>query len=212
MTKGIFCDEVLRLLSSGAYSVSDFKFERRDVAVHINGGIAYVVKANFFENYNLGSPGWIDPGFLTTYEGVSVTFNSERNLWYSDLTTLPISLERGLGIQQVSPMQDEASAFIPLGAASAGLYKNLPSEYLFGKVGYRQQGSRIYYKNLAQGHCACETGVLIVMVADTLGLTMESELPLPSDYFLQVQEYVLNVMVKGLTKQDSVIDANSSTK
>ena len=212
MQKGLFCDEVLRTLSGGNYSVSDFKFERRDVAIHINGGIGAVIKANFFENYNLGDKGAIDPGFLSTFEDVPVRLSTSRNLYYSDLPTLPISLERGLGIYEVAPMQDESSSFIPLGAGSAGLYKNLPSENLFGQIGYRQQGKRIWYKNIGATHCVCETGVLIVMVADTLPLAMEDELPMPSDYYLQVQEAVIMAMAKGLVKQDTVIDANPSKR
>lgn len=211
MQKGYFCDEVLRSLTSGNYNVSEFKFERRDVAAHINGGIAAFVKANFFENYNLGDKGWIDAGFTTTYESVPVIYSSDRDLYYSELPTLPISLERGLGIVQVSPMKNESDAFIPLGMATSGLYKGLAAENLFGLPAFRQQGKRIYYKNVVQGHPATIDGVLIVMIADTLAFSMEDELPMPADYFIQVRDIVIKNMVGSLSiPQDTTIDSNKN--
>lgn len=213
MKKGYFCDEVLRSLTGGNYAVSEFKFERRDVAAHINAGIAYVVKANFFENYKLGDKGWIDTGFTTTYEDVPVLYSNSQALYYSDLPTIPISLEHGLGIVEVAPMKDERSAFIPLAMGTAGLYKNLPSENLYNEVGYRQQGKRIYYKNLLSGNCAVDFGVLIIMVASTLDLSMDDELPFPEDYYTQVRDSVIAAMVPAsAVKQDAVVDSNPSTK
>ena len=146
--------------------------------------------------------------FTTTFEDVPVLFSEARNLYYSELPTLPITLERGLGIVQVSPMKDEASAFIPLAMASSGLYSGLPSENLFGLPGYRQQGRRIYYKNVVQGNPATIDGVLIVMVSDTLPLSMDDELPMPSDYFVQVRDAVIKNMVGVPAVQDTIIDSS----
>lgn len=215
MKKGFFCDEVLRSLTGGSYSVSDFKFERRDVAAHLDGAIAAVVKANFFENYKLGDRGLVDSGFTTTYEDVEVKYSDSRAIYYSDLPTLPIALERGLGVAMVAPMQDEGSALIPLSLASSSMHKGLPSDNMFNIAAYRLQGKRIYYRNLMpKGSTApSEYRMLIIMISSTLGLSMDAEIPMPADYYPQVHQAAISAMVgPSQIKQDSVMDSNSSTK
>jgi len=206
MLKGEFCDEVLRLLTAGNYSVSEFRFTRNDVSMHLNGAIGSVVKANFWENYNKGDKGAIDAGFFQTFE-VPVLFSESRNRYYSDLPVMPLALERGLGICEITPLQSQRDAFIPLMIGDAGLYKGLDSENLFGEVGFRQEGKKVWYQGINDIEDNI-TMVLMNIVGSTLDLTMDDELPLPSDYYLQVQQSVIQQMRIGLMKQDTQSDSN----
>lgn len=204
--KGLFIDEILRILSGGSYSVSEFKFTRNDVAIHLNAAIGRIVKENFWENYNNGDRGAVDPGFFQTFES-TVLYSDSRKLYYTDLPVLPLALERGLGICEVSPLNSQRDAFIPLSIGDAGLYKGLDSENLFGEIGYRQEGKKIWYQGInLEGYEI--TSVLINIVGDTTGLKMEDELPLPSDYYDQAQQMVLQRMSSGLIKQDTQLDSN----
>lgn len=200
MRKGTFCDSVLRLLSSGSYNKSEFLFQRRDVAEYLNDAIGKVIEANFFSEYNLGLKGNIDAGFLTTFPNVAVSFDQTRQLYYSDLPALPIALPSGLGVFEISPMQDQRSAFVPLLPGQAGLFKGLEAENLFGEVGARQEGRKIWYKNInLTGENI--TAVLMNIACDTETLSMDDQLPLPPNYRTQVREQVLNFMGFGLAGQ-----------
>jgi len=206
MVKGEFLDEVLRLLTGGNYSVSEFKFTRNDVAMHLNGAIGMLVKNNFWENYKLGDKGAIDAGFFQTFE-VPVLYSESRKQYYSTLPVMPLALERGLGICEITPLQSQRDAFVPLIIGDAGLYKGLDSENLFGEIGFRQEGKKVWYQGINDVQDDI-TMVLMNIVGSTLDIAMDDELPLPSDYYIQAQQIVIQEMTRGLIKQDTQQDSN----
>lgn len=206
MLKGAFCDEVLRILTGGNYSVSEFKFTRNDVAMHLNGAIGALVKANFWDNYKMGDKGAVDAGFFQTFE-VPVLYSESRKQFYSDLPVMPLALERGLGICEITPIQSQRDAFVPLMIGDAGLYKGLDSENLFGEIGFRQEGKKVWYQGINEVEDDM-TMVLMNIVGSTLNLDMSEELPLPSDYYIQAQQIVIQEMLRGLVKQDTQQDSN----
>lgn len=206
MLKGAFCDEVLRILTGGNYSVSEFKFTRNDVAMHINGAIGALVKANFWDNYKMGDKGAVDAGFFQTFE-VPILYSESRKQFYSDLPVMPLALERGLGICEITPLQSQRDAFVPLMIGDAGLYKGLDSENLFGEIGFRQEGKKVWYQGINEVEDNM-TMVLMNIVGSTLNLDMSEELPLPSDYYIQAQQIVMQEMLRGLVKQDTQQDSN----
>lgn len=206
MIKGLFCDEVLRVLTSGAYSVSEFGFERRDVAIHLDGGIGAVLKANFFENYTLGDRGTVDAGFMTPFESVPIQLHSVRKAYYSKLPSIPMALEGGLGVYEIFPMEDPSAAFIPMRAGNAGLFKGLAAEHLFGEPGFKQEGMNVWYKNINTAGIQY-TAVMMNLICSTINLSMDDDLPLPMDYFNQVRDSVINLMLGVPQKTDSIIDS-----
>mgnify|MGYP003606629193 CR=1 FL=1 len=195
MKKGVICDEVLRKLSRFNYSKSDMNFERRDVAFHINGGIAAAVIAHFNGMYNLGEKGVVDPGFLTTYEDVPVLFDAKRQLHYSNLPGLPIAMENNLGVYEISPMQDQYNTFFIQRAASAGLYSGLYASNMDGNTMARQEGKKVFYTNIKKGQCEIEP-VLMLLVVDTFDLDMSDEIPMPANY----QDFVVDATFQKMAQ------------
>jgi len=206
MKKGVICDEVLRKLSRFSYSVSEMNFERRDVAFHINGGIAAAVIAHFNQMYSLGEKGVVDPGFLTTYEDVPVLLNESRGLYYSNLPTLPIAMENNIGLYEISPMKDQADTFFIQRAAAAGLYNGLYASDMDGQTMARQEGKKVFYTNIKKDGCDVAP-VLILMVADTMDLGMDDEIPCPANYQDIVVDATFQKMAASLgIKTDSKTD------
>lgn len=212
MKKGVFCDQILRspALSRGNYSKSEFRFERRDVASYIDSGLGFFIKANFWENQSIGERGAIDAGFLQVFESVPVLKNVARNVYYSNLPAVVLGTD-GLGVYQVSPMQDESATFIPLMPATAGLYSGMPSEHLFGEAGVRQEGKKVIYKNISNLSCGEVHAVLMKLICSTEPLSMDDELPIPIDHIKGVQEVVLQFMTTGMQKPDTQQDQNPTT-
>jgi hypothetical protein len=196
MKIGEFLDSCLRLLSSFEYSKSESLFERRDVKNILNDAIGAVVEANFFKEYGIGELGVVDAGFIQTFE-VPVLFSTTRNKYYSILPNLPIALPSGLGLFEVTPIEDQSAAFIPLQQGSAGLYKGLESENLFGEAGYRQEGIRIWYQG-GKFKGQISPMVLMNIICDTSNLTLDDNLPVPSNYIGQLRSTVIGIMTQGL--------------
>ncbi len=197
MKIGEFADSCLRLLSSFEYSKSELLFERRDIFNLLNDGIGTVVEANFFKEYSIQEFGNIDAGFVQTFEDVPVLFSTSRQKYYSILPSLPIALPSGLGCFEITPMEDQSAAFIPMSVGSAGLYKGMESEFLFGENGYRQEGIRIWF----QGGKFKEQKtpkVLMNILCDTSKLTLDDELPIPANYVGQVRTAILGIIMQGL--------------
>ena len=210
MKVGAFCDSVLRKLTSGVYSKTEYRIERRDVLNYLNDGIGAVVKANFWENYQLGNPGNIDPGFLTAYENIPVLFSASRGAYYSDLPVTPIAIERGMGMYEVFPSQDPSDTFIPMMPGSYGLFKGLAAEYLFGEKGAMQVGRRLWYKNINQAGDPI-TEVSGNILADASTLSMDDELPVPADYLAQLRTIVLG-FITGEAFPDKQLNATPNAK
>lgn len=201
MLIGVFCDSVLRLLSSFQYSKSELNFERRDIFNLLNDGIGNVVTANFWSEYNMGDMGAVDAGFIQTFDnnglGVPVQHSLLRDAYYTDLPALPIALPSGLGLFEVVPPKDMSAAYIPLSQGSAGLFKGLESERLFGEAGYRQEGKRIWYVN-GDFQNQKNPVVIINMICDTSNLTLDDELPIPPNYVGAVRDAIIQIMTRGL--------------
>ncbi len=196
MIKGAVCDEVLRMLSRYAYSKSELNFERRDVEFHINSALAEVVVMHFNGMYSLGEKGVVDAGFLSTYE-LDVKKDENRNAWYSDLPALPIAMENNLGLYEVSPIQDQSSTFFIQRPGATGLYSGLYAANMDGSALARQEGKKIFYTNVNTTSEDVKS-VLVLMVADTYGLSMADDLPMPANYQGIVVESIFSKMASSL--------------
>lgn len=213
MKLGIFCDETLRLLSNFEYAKSELNFERRDVRANLSEAIGMALTANFWDNqkseWNRGN---FDAGFLTTFESVPVVFSTSRKKWYCVLPSIPVALEGGLGLYEITPMEDQSTAFVPMKAGSAGLFKGLAAENLFGEPGFRQEGIRAWFANYNFASIK-NPAVLINMVADVSELSLDAELMVPSNYLAQVRGYVIQLLTQGIQSPvDSAIDQTPSNK
>lgn len=201
MKVGEFCDSLLRRLSSYAYTKSEVRYQRRDILPYLNDGIGTAVEADFFKEYNLGNFGNVDAGFIQTFDnngaGIPVLYSTTRNAYYVDLPNLPIALPSGLGLFEIFPSQDPSSAYVPLQPGSAGLYKGLESENLFGEAGYRQEGRKAWFVN-GDFKSQHNPTVIINMLCDTSTLSMDDELPIPPNYIGLIREATFKSMVEGL--------------
>lgn len=212
MRIGAFTDSCLRLLSSFEYSKTELDFERRDVLNLLNDGIGAVIEANFFKEYNIGEFGNIDAGFLQTFEDVPVLYSANRQKYYSDIPNLPIALPSGLGCYEITSMTDQSAVFVPISAGSAGLFKGLEAEFMFGESSYRQEGKRVYYTG---GNFQEQTNptVLMNILCDTSNLTLDDELPVPSNYIGQVRTAIIQIITQGLQiPVDTDIDSTPNNR
>lgn len=206
MTGMQFAQRVLRLLSSGKYVRSEFKFEERDVLLLLDDVTAMLAKKDFYQNYNLGDKS-ISDEFLTIYEDWPVKFSDSRLEYYSDAPARAISLPNGMGIWEIRPMKDPYYSFIPLGTGSQPLYAPLESSQLCGDIGFLPEGGKIFYQGMNKSTKKYDK-VLIKMVASNSFENPNDDVKIPADYINEAMKECIRLLGIAPLVADEVDDNN----
>lgn len=86
---------------------------------------------------------------------ISVSYNTQKNLYYVEMPAFPLNLPNGTGIREVGIVGCEGeNTFIPLNPQSRGLYKNLyGSHSQLPRVGYWFEGYNMNFsKDLSENN------------------------------------------------------------
>ncbi len=121
----------------------DVKYSFAEIELLVEQQLAYQMKINLFTNYKLGEQ--INPGqYITTFEGVPVKNNAERNRNYIDLPARYVDLPGGKGVWSIGPMGNDYTKYIPLKLGAANFYTIHDAPFLQGNVGFEVEGLKAY--------------------------------------------------------------------
>ncbi len=146
----------------------------------------------------LDQGGILDGEFVTQYKHIAVQDDAVTYQKYSILPTRLVSFSDKEGIQQVSPMKNQAESFIRVSSGFQAIYGNLEAGKLNNKVGYypervkvgTDQSLRIYYTNCHL--MANYPDVMIKMIASTYDFDDNEALPIPAAYEQQLVSMVFS--------------------
>jgi len=199
ITKEILAEKVLRKLSGGDYSANN-KVKRQDVYLEMESAYGLVVQ-NYLNEYGEDAMG----EFITTYDSVTVSKNTNRERLYSVLPAQLVSLDGGRGIRQISGSKDEKNVFIPMNAGDEGLFYGLEAESIYGKVGYWLEGVNVIYKSLPDYYEG--KTVMIKMISSIYSLPEDAYIPIPAGLETTFEDEVMKRMgIQKQVPQDKVAD------
>jgi hypothetical protein len=119
----------------------------------------------------------VDHDYLSFYESVSVSTDATKGLSYITLPASVISLPLGLGIYQITPIDDMEDAYIITRPGAPGLYSGTPALERTSNTYCWPVGDRVYFKNLG----GAVSDVTVLMAATSKDIAESADFPVPPD-------------------------------
>jgi len=206
-TKYQLAEQALRILSGGDVS-KDSETDIRELMIAVSQARDKIVRMELFQMIAAGEYD-INSEYLVTYESVAVSKDMAKNLFYSILPAKVITLPKGMGVYQISLMQDQYNAFAPLPANFMSMYRNLPSQGLEGRFGYWQEGARVYYT----GVDSVETPTVLMKLVPASNEVGEDDVfPIPPDKEYDVVSMAIQMYATQKGIRNDQINDNVDSK
>lgn len=184
-------EQIMRLLNGGDYSVSDSKWDIREIELAVEQFASKLIRLRVFEDYAMGEEMAVGQ-YLATFTGEPVKKDSVRNLSYIDIPVQYINLPKGRGIQSIGPEANESLKYIPCESGIMS-YTNLrQAPFLQGNIGYWTEGQKAFFTSDITGNVIIKLVTGQNVIAD-----MESDI-VNQVYFIYRTE----------KPEDKVINAN----
>jgi hypothetical protein len=137
-------EQVLRILNGGDYSVSDSKWDIREIELVVSQNSAKLFRNRIYEQYTLGEGNSLGQ-YVATFRGVPVKDDTDRNLKYIDIPAKYLSLPRERGVNSIGPEKNEFVKFIPCELGILNIYGTRNAPFLQGNTGYWVEGMKAYF-------------------------------------------------------------------
>ena len=123
-----------------------------------------------------------------------VKFSTQRGQYYADLPTPMMNIAGFSSIRQVGDTKDEDTAFVPVKAGQQAIIKNLEVGGLGGRIGYRLEGTRLWFINIPQG---VYEFVLVKYLPTITGLKDTDQITIPAT----IEDDLMKMIVQSLQEQ-----------
>lgn len=198
MTKLELADGVILLMG---YNSVDKKLDRRLVWFVADRLIPMLID-RLAKSQGMSAEDVAD-NFITVKEA-TVKYSQKRKGYFADLPTPMMNIAGFSSIRQVGDAQDETTTFVPVKQGQQAIIANLEVGGLGGRIGYRLEGTRLWFINLPVG--VYET-VLVKYLPTITGLKDDEQITIPATV-----EFDLINMIKGelqeqkLTPEDKTVN------
>jgi hypothetical protein len=172
-TKKQIAEQAMRILSGG-HLKPDRTLDIRELMLHLDQLRDKAVQDYIYNSVNRGDY-HVDDSFLSFYESLSVETPGANGLAYVDLPAEPIALPNGMGIYQVSPVDDMEQVFIVCSPGQMAIYASSDALEQDGKTFCWAVDQKLYLKNNS------ESAVTILMVASSKDIAETATYPVPPD-------------------------------
>lgn len=174
-------EQVLRILNGGDYSVSDSKWDIREIELVVSQNTAKLVRNRIYEQYSLGEADSLGQ-YIATFRGVPVKNDAERNLKYIDIPAKYLSLPKNRGVNSIGPEKNEFVKFIPCDIGILNFYGTRNVPFLQGNTGYWLEGLKAYFTKEV-------TGPLVVKLVTTADVDENIPDDMQSDIIVMTLAY-----------------------
>lgn len=188
MTKLELADGVI--LSMG-YNSQDKKLDRRLVWFWADRLIPSLIN-NLAKSEGL-APEDIADNFVIIKEA-DVKYSNKRQQYYADLPTPIMNIAGFSSVRQVGDVRDETTAFVPVKSGTQVIINNLEVGGLGGRIGYRLEGSRLWFINIPTG---VYSTVLLKYLPTITGLNDSDQLMIPAN----IEFDLVNLIKQSLQEQ-----------
>lgn len=127
--------------------------------------------------------------YVKAYNNVPVLKDTERDEYYSELPSAPITLNLGRGIRLISPQQEQKSKFIYTTNNSDSVYDELEVRTVLNRKTFYIENTRVYYRNIGS-----ISSVLMKLVVPFSAFDDDDEIPIPSTKHLQIFAAIVQLL------------------
>lgn len=175
-TKYRIAEQVLLGLNKRSH---DSNITIQEVLLKVNQGLATLTKREYYlagQNDGVSS---VDGSLIYTFKNVDVEQDTYTLEYYITLPATVTSLPYGLGISQLSSMNNVKYAYRPVKNSHNSLYEGLLSSNLESSIGYYQENDKLVLVNVDSTNNPAKCLVKMVLPLD--GIDDDAPLNIPMD-------------------------------
>jgi len=143
-----------------------------------------------------------------TYESVSVTLDTTKDRYYSDLPCSIIPIDKvGSGIIEIGTEEGFGYDFVPMYLHEARLTSGFEVEAMLSEINYVLIGEKVYYTSMTSA--ISTAGVRMTVVQQWSEYGLDENIPMPAGQSQRFIETVLNVL--NIRNPETLENNNSSS-
>jgi len=120
----------------------------------------------------------MDGAFIYSFKNLNPVKDEEVDMWYIDIPSTYVGLPHEMGINQVSYMKGQDSAFVRIGAAGWGIYSGLKSSTMGGLQVYQTENTKMYFPKMTD----LEVGPILLKLSVALdAIDVDEEINIPGN-------------------------------
>lgn len=180
-------EQVQRMISGGQPS-ADTAVKIQELIIAVQQSFASAVKANLFQNKAEGEYD-INGAFIYSFDNVPVYYDTNKQLYYSEMPSTYVALPNEMGIVQVSSMQSQFKAFVRVNPNFLTQSYGLKIAGLLGNKGYWAENNKLYFVNMDKLNANANVLIKLVVALDSID-PYEDEIGLPPE----IQDLIINAV------------------
>lgn len=185
-TKYRIAEQVLLQLNKRGHD-SNITFP--ELLLKVGQGIATLTKREYYLSGQNDGVNMVDGSLIYSFRNIDVEQDTYTLEYYITIPATVMSLPYGLGISQLSPMNNVKYAYRPVHNSHNSLYDGLLSKNLESSIGYYQENDRLVLVNVDSTNNPAKC--LVKMVAPLDGIDDDAPLNIPMD----MQDACINYLV-----------------
>lgn len=201
---GVLAEQCLNLINGG-HITSDIQFSFNQAVIAVGQARDYLLRSLYWENKKLGE-GDIDGAFIRDYDNQDVTFDTTKNMFYSDLPAQVVGLANDMGVYQILWQEDQTTSFLRIPNGTLSLTSGLQVSEFSGKIVYFKEGTKIYFPKLKRRDNPGK--VLMKLIPSSASLTEDDYSYMPAELEMQVIQAVVNMYGPANTIMNDVGNDN----
>ena len=194
ITLKAIAEQVKRILEGGDPS-DDSQLDIREVGLAVQQVRNEIISAKVENAINKGHL-TLDGAYLTVFNNVPIQFDSNRDVFYSDIPFQYASLPHDMGVYRVALMQDRFNDFVRVPSGGAFMFNGMETFRETNHKLYELKGSRIEYLDVTLEN----KEVLIEGVALVEDFEVDNDIGIPAD----IQAMVVARSVELLSTQKQI--------
>lgn len=175
-TKAKIAEQAMRILSGG-HLKPDRNLDEREIMLYLDQVRDDLCKQAVYTSIKNGEYD-IDPDFMSYYESVAVQTDANKGLKYITLPATRVALPKDMGIYQISPMMNQAEAFIPIKPGQLWMYKSTATINNELNTYYFPVKGNVYFHNID----GAVTELLLILIVSSSAIAKDAVYPIPPDY------------------------------
>lgn len=160
-----------------------------EIMLKVNQGLATLTKREYYLSGQNDGVNMIDGSLVYTFKNIDVEQDSYTLEYYITLPATITSLPYGLGIAQLSPMNNVKYAYRPVALSHNVLYEGLLSQNLESNIGYYTENEKLVLVNVDSTNNPAK--LLLKMVLPLDGIDDDAPLNIPMD----MQDACINYLI-----------------
>lgn len=185
-TKYRIAEQVLLQLNKRS---SDSNITIPEITLKVNQGLATLTKREYYLSGQNDGVNSIDGSLIYTFKNIDVEQDTYTLEYYITLPATVTSLPYGIGISQLSPMNNVKYAYRPVANSHNSLYDGLLSKNLESSIGYYQENDKLVLVNVDSTNNPAKCLVKMILPLD--GIDDDAPLNIPMD----MQDACINYLV-----------------